>query len=119
MGNTIRQVVVLRQVVATQKEYWCGLECIWRKQPGLYINIGSTYPNRKYDTGIHKKSIILFYTLYTHFIFLIPYLLIITVFPEHADANNVLTESISTSHIGTGKVPKSTRIGFKALVNGN
>ena len=87
---------------------------IFRRNPyGMMIDF-----NREPDVGVFEEGIILFKKQHIHRLILLAYLVVVAVFPEDTDSDDVLMFFICTPHVRPGEETEAAAVCLQGLING-
>src|SRR5690606_14914197 len=106
MTYSLCEIVVLGNVCC-QQEQWRRLENFRFKQQCFDMNACAMNGNRKDDACVLKKEVVFVTERHAKGLILIAVLIVVTLLPENANADQILFEFVSASQMRSGKETQS------------
>ena|SRR5690606_98497 len=82
------------------------------------MNTGAVNGDGKNDAGILEKKIVFVAERHTQRLILVPILIVVTLLPEDADADEILFQFIGASQVRPGQETQSAGVYLERLVDG-
>ena len=103
--------------IGGHEKHWHRVEMLWVEVINLHPNGPPGHVDGEPNIGVLQKTVHLLPKLNAHRIIGVASLVVVAIFPENTDTNQVLAFIEGTSHVRPGQKTKSPRIGFKSLID--
>jgi hypothetical protein len=117
VADGARQVVILLNI-SGEEEHGRGAEGLGGQVERLHVHLRIVDGDREHDARVFQERVLLMQKLGLHGLVGVAHLVVVTIGPEHADADEVLLELVGRAHVRARQEAQAAGIDFQALVEG-